>query len=318
MAIKAQIGLQFGARWFLRMAGMVAVLAVLANQPVHADDLVKEQTNSEITVTKDAKGYHVHAVTRRYAYNSFVAATVEATTTAPALRQILLIESTVALTEADNEDAEHAPGQVKLTAYPLTAKGQGPAQFTIAAQGDEVEPDGSYLTVSRYGCCVENTTKAVYSLENGTYLFNTTGQKWTTLGAKGGFAMTRIAVAHVAPSAMDDVLFGKVEHAGAILSYASPTAPLQRIMVLLPADAADDTTLNWDATLLWVSGDYPEGTDHIYVDRTDKPENVFTGVTLRFKLDETNVIDIPLRGDRLDLAAAKLPRGYKLTAMPNP
>jgi hypothetical protein len=303
---------------FLRLSGMVAVLAGLGLLPVHADDLVKEQTNSDITVTKDAKGYHVNAVTRRYAYNSFVTATVAPTTTAPTVRQILLIESTAALTEADNEDAEHAPGQVKLTAFPLTAQGQGPAQFTIAAQGDEIDPDGAYVTVTRYGCCVQNETKAVYSLENGKYLFNTTGRKWTTLGAKGGFAMTRIAVAHVAPSAMDDVLFGGEPHAGAILSYASPTAPLQRIMVILPPDAADDTTVNWDGELLWISAENPKGTDHIYVDRTDKAENVFTAATLRFRLDETSVIDIPLRKDRLDIAAAKLPRGYKLKEMPLP
>lgn len=293
------------------LAALVAATTSIA-LPAMADDLVQEKATSEISVSKDASGYHIHTVTRNYLYNAFVAATVEATTDAPYLRQLLLVEKTTALTDADHEDPASEPGRIKVTAFPLTDKGKGGAQFTIAAEGDEVIPDGSYLTITRLGCCVENATKAVYSLENGKYLFNTTGEQWTTLGAKGGFAMTRIAVAHVQPSAADDVILGKEPNAGALLSYASPTAPLQRIMVMLPADAASDATLNWAGDLLWVSAEYPDGTNHIYVDRVDKPENVFTAVTLRFKLDDTNVIDIPLRQDRLDVASAKLPHGFTL------
>lgn len=289
---------------------------VLFPLTVAADDLLKDQVPSTVNVTKDDKGFHIRTESRFYVYNSFAAATVEATTTAPLLRQILLIEKSSAVTEADNEDPSYEPSQIKVTVYPLTEKGRGAAAFTIAATGEEVKVDSDSLIVSRPGCCVEYTTKAVYSLETGKYLFNTTNDQWATLGAKGGFAMSRSAAAHVAPTAADDAVFGKVEHAGAVISYASPTAPLQRIMVVLPKDAADDTTLNWDGTLLWVSGDYPDGTNHIYVDRTDKPENVFTGVTLRFRLDETTVIDIPLRGDRLDTASAKLPKGYVLKELP--
>ncbi len=317
MMQRIDIGRHGRAKALVRLAAW-SCLAVAAVWPALADDLVQEKATSEIAVTKDAGGYHIHMVNRRYVYNSFVAATVAATTTAPTIRQILLIENTTAVTEADQQDPETTPGQVKVTVFPLTDKGKGGAQFTIAADGDEVTADGSYLTITRLGCCVENATKAVYSLENGKYLFNTTGDQWTTLGSKGGFAMTRIAVAHVAPTSADDTLFGNEQRGGAILSYASPTAPLQRIMVMLPPDAESDATLNWAGDLLWVSGDYPDGTNHIYVDRADQPENVFTAVTLRFKLDETNAIDIPLRQDRLDLAAAKLPRGYSLKEMPNP
>jgi hypothetical protein len=128
--------------------------------------------------------------------------------------------------------------------------------------------------------------------------------------------MTRIAVAHVAPTEADESLFGKVEHAGAILSYVSPTEPLQRIMVMLPPDADSEVTLNWSGELLWVSKEYPDGTSHIYVERSDKPENVFTAATLRFKLDDANSIDIPLEQDRLNIAAAKLPKGYTLKELP--
>jgi hypothetical protein len=295
--------------------GAVTSLAWLA-QPALAADLVQEQAASEIRVTKDASGFHVNTVTRDYLYNSFVAATVDATTTAPLLRQILLIEKTSAMTEADHEDPDYQPSRIKVSVFPLTDKGQGQVQYTIAAAGEEVKADSSYLTITRPGCCVEYATKAVYSLETGKYLFNTTNDQWATLGAKGGFAMTRIAVANVAPTEADDELFAKTKHVGAILSYVSPTAPLQRFLVLLPPDAEDDVTLNWSGDLLWVSADYPEGTNHIYADRSDKPENIFTAATLRFKLDDTDVIDIPLQQDRLNPAAAKLPKGFALKELP--
>jgi hypothetical protein len=283
-----------------------------------AVDLVQEKVASEVSVSNDAKGYHIHTINREYDYNSFVAATVEATTTAPLIRQLVLIEKSGGLTEADGDDPEYEPGQVKVTVFPLTAKGKGPAQFTITAPGNDAKADSSYLTITLPGCCVEYTTKAVYSLENGKYLFNTTNDQWATLGAKGGFAMSRIAVAHLAPTEADEKLFGKVKHGGAIISYASPTAPLQRIMVLTPPDGEDDVTLNWAGDMLWVSKDYPDGTNHIYTDRVDKPENLFTGATLRLKLEDANSIDIPLLHDRLDVAAAKLPKGYTLKELPTP
>jgi len=287
-------------------------------QPSLAADLVQEQVTSEIKVAKDESGFHIHTVTRNYLYNSFIAATVEPTTTAPLLRQILLVEKTSALTEADHEDPDYQPSEFKITVFPLTDKGQGSAQYTISAVGEEAKADASYLTITRPGCCVEYATKAVYSLETGKYLFNTTNEQWATLGAKGGFAMTRIAVANVTPTEVDDELFGKTQHAGALISYASPTAPLQRIMVILPPDADNDVTLNWSGDLLWVSSDYPDGTNHIYVDRSDKPENVFTGAALRLKLDDANSIDIPLQQDRLNIAAAKLPKGFTLLDVPIP
>jgi len=310
-AMRSRLPVAKAVLWLGMLAG-----AGFCPHSAEAADLFKDQVPSTVSVSKDDKGFHIRTESRYYVYNSFVAATVDATTTAPLLRQILLIEKSSAVTEADNEDPSYEPSQIKVTVYPLTEKGRGAAAFTIAATGEDVKVDNDSLIVSRPGCCVEYTTKAVYSLETGKYLFNTTNDQWATLGAKGGFAMSRSAAAHIAPTEADDVVFGKVEHAGAVISYASPTAPLQRLMVVLPKDAADDTTLNWDGTLLWVSGDYPDGTNHIYVDRVDKPENVFTGVSLRFRLDESTVIDIPLRGDRLDAASAKLPKGYVLKEVP--
>lgn len=295
--------------------GLIAGLGALVGA-ASAADLIKEQSTSSVNVTKDDKGFHIRTESRYYLYNSFVAATVEPSTSAPFLRQILLIEKSAALTEADNEDPAYEPSEIKVTVFPLTEKGKGPAQYVITSPAEEVKADRDELIFTRPGCCVEYTTKAVYSLESGKYLFNATSDQWATLGAKGGFAMSRTAAVHIAPTESDDAVFGKVEHAGAVITYAGATSALQRIMVMLPGDAADDTTLNWDGTLLWVSHDYPDGTNHIYVDRTDKPENVFTGAILRFKLDEANAIEIPLHGDRLDLAAAKMPKGYALKEIP--
>jgi hypothetical protein len=110
---------------FFRRAGLIglAVLSWLA-QPALAADLVQEQATSEIKVAKDASGFHIQTVTRNYFYNFFAAATVDAAATAPLIRQILLIEKTSALSEADNQDPDYQPSQVKVTVFPLTDKGR--------------------------------------------------------------------------------------------------------------------------------------------------------------------------------------------------
>ncbi len=297
---------------------LAGLFCAAASLPAAAVDLVKEQATSTINISKDASGLHVRSVARFYLYNSFIASTVESTATAPAIRQLILVEKTKSLRESDQLDAANDPGQVKVTVYPLTEKGKGAPRITIDSVGDDVAVDSSYLTLTRYGCCVEGTTKAVYSLESGKYLFNTTGDQWATLGAKGGFAMTRIAVAHVAPTAMDDVLFKGEKRGAAIISYASPTAPLQRVMLLVPPGADASAALDWSADLAWVSADYPDGTNHIYVDRTAPADQVFSGMILRFHLSDENDVDIPLSNDRLDIAAAKLPDGFSLKEMPLP
>ncbi len=302
---------------------MTRFLAVLLSAgilaaPALAADLVSEQQPSTVTVVKEGAGIRIDTVNRRYAVNVYGAALKDLTIE----RQLLLIEETASQVEVDQEESRFDEPRVKVTAYPLSTAGKGAALFSIEGVGDTVVADGPFLILKRYGCCVEQETNAVYSLETGKYLFNATGEgqsgQWASLGAKGGFRNERILAYHTAPTAMDDVVFKGIQNAGAVISYASKTEPLQRIVVTLPQAAVDaDAPLNWLPKIDLVSTQYPDGIDRIFVERDGDPKTLFTDATMRLMLDDQTKIEIPLKEDRLDLKAARLPEGYGLAELPN-
>jgi len=234
------------------------------------------------------------------------------------LYQLLLVEEAKTNKEGPDTEPEGVSAKVKVTAFPLSKEGKGPAKFTVEADGDMATASGPYLTVTRYGCCVEQPTYAVYSLENGAYLFNATGEgtsgQWATLGAHGGWKFERILAYHAAETAADDAVLKGAENAQIVISYATTTKALQRVLVTVPKEQIEgDIALEWAPKLDLVSKDQPDGTDRIFVERTDvDPAKLFTGFTVRLTLDEKTKIEIPLENDKLKLDGAKLPNGFAL------
>ena len=297
-------------------ASLLASL-LLISAPVRAEDLVKEQTSSEISVVPDGGNFKVATVNRRYETN-MMASTLGGP---ELLYQMLLIEESRESSEGPDTEGEITAAKVKVTAFPLSKQGKGAPMFTIEADGNAAKADGPYLTITRWGCCVEQPTYAVYSLENGAYLFNATGAgdsgQWATLGAQGGWKNERILAYHAALTAADDTVLKGAENAQIVISYASTTKPLQRVLVTVPKAMIDaDIALEWAPQLELVSKEQPEGTDRIFIDRKDEdPKKLFTGITVRLTLDEKTKIEIPLEGDALKLDAAKLPQGFALVAV---
>ena len=302
------------SRAFLIQASLLASLLCLA-APAHAGDVVKEQAPSEVTIT--AAGDDVFTVTttnRRYE-TDFMASTLGGP---EVLYQLLLIEESHANKEGPDIEPDSVSSKVKVTAFPLSKDGKGPAKFTIEADGDQAAASGPYLTITRNGCCVEEPTHAVYSLENGAYLFNATGPgdsgQWATLGAQGGWKYERIVAYHAAVAAGDDEILKDAANAQIVISYATTTKPLQRVLVTVPKSLIDgDAALEWAPKLDLVSKDQPDGTDRIFVDRKDDDASkLFTGMTVRLTLDDKTKIEIPLENDQLKVDGAKLPDGFAL------
>lgn len=297
-------------------AGLLAS-ALFLSVPALADDLVKEQAPSEVKITANGDLFDIDVTNRRYE-TDIMASTLGGP---EILYQLLLIEESHESKESVETEPEPVSSKVKVTAFPMTKDGKGAAKFTIEADGDSARASGPYLTVTRNGCCVEQPTYAVYSLENGAYLFNATGSgdsgQWATLGAQGGWKNERILAYHAAPTMADDVVLKGAENAQIVISYASTTKPLQRILVTVPkAMIEGDIALEWAPKLELVSKDQPDGTDRVFIDRKDDdPAKLFTGVTMRLTLDENTRIEIPLEGDALKLDAAKLPQGFALVAV---
>ena len=73
-----------------------------------------------------------------------------------------------------------------------------------------------------------------------------------------------------------------------------------------------DLPLEWTPKLLWLTKREPEGIDHAFFEQEGDAKEVYTGITLRLRLDDATDIDIPLVADRLIPADAKLPDGYSL------
>ncbi|MDY0871729.1 hypothetical protein [Dongia rigui] len=295
------------------MRKLILAAALLLPLPAFADPLVQESAPSTISVDRQGENFRVVNDSRRYQTN--ILASVQAKNLL--LYQLLEIEQHQVSTEGPQTEQSFEESTAKVTVYPLTEKGKGAAAFTIEGKADAVTAMGNYLTLTRYGCCVEMPTYAVYSLESGKYLFNATGEgqsgQWTTMGAQGGWAFERIFAIHARITAADDDLFGDEKNGAVILTYAKENEPLQRVMLIASADdMAHDQPLEWMPKIDLVSAAYPKGIDRIFIDRFDKPENLFTDATLRLTLDEGTVVEIPLVADKLDLKAAKLPQGYSL------
>ena len=291
---------------------------LLLSVPALADELVKEQSPSQISIVPDGGNFKVATVNRRYETN-MMASTLGGP---DILYQMLLIEESRVSSEGPDTEGEITSAKVKVTAFPLSKQGKGEKpMFTIEADGNEAKADGPYLTVTRWGCCVEQPTYAVYSLENGAYLFNATGPgdfgQWATLGAQGGWKNERILAYHAALTAADDTVLKGAQNAQIVISYATTTKPLQRVLVTVPKAMIDaDAALEWAPKLELVSPQQPDGTDRIFVDRKDgDPAKLFTGITVRLTLDEKTRIEIPLEGDALKLDGAKLPDGFALVAV---
>jgi hypothetical protein len=291
-----------------------ALFCALVAGPVAAQDLVDETMPSGIRIELQEPGLlRILNTTRRYQTN-LLAVVAE-----PGVvrHQLLEIEQRSEQVEGPEADTQFGAAEVTLRAYPLTDQGKGAQIFEIKVPGDAAEADGPYLTVTRYGCCAEQSTHAVFSLETGAYLFNATGTgrsgDWVTMGARGGFENERIIAAHVALATHDGEILGGYKNAVAAITYARRDKPLQRVLLVAPQAAIDsDAALNWLSQPSLVAEAHPAGTDHIFIEREGKGPELFTGIAYRMVLDETTTIEIPIVADRFDIKAATLPEGYSL------
>ena len=304
-------------------AFLASVLFLASASTLLADgELAKDSATATFSTTPVGDGvYQVTTVNSRFE-TDFFRATLGPTAHAKddVVYQLLRIEETHVNKEGPQVDSERVSGRVKVTAYPLDKTGEGPAKFTIEADGDESAVDGPYLTVTRYGCCVELATHAVYSLESGKYLFNATGGNGESGGESGQWAtldskmFDRIIAYHTAETEMDDVVLKGAPNAAIVISYASSTEPLQRVLVTVPKEViGSDDLINWLPKIEVFNKAFPKPSDHIWFDKADEDAaKTFTDIMVRLTLDAKTRLTIPLVGDKLQLDKAKLPKGWAL------
>lgn len=173
----------------------------------------------------------------------------------------------------------------------------------------------TYFTTWRWGCCGALDTRHTYSLLNGELLFTATkAPAWFEVPNSGG--LVRLAAVHTIFSTEDEAIFGTRRDALAMLTYASPEAPLQRFLITITGALASEELSYPDPWLGWAEGDNaPEGELTVWsADGATDPEAV-VGLTLTIRFSPRLEIRLPLVEDRLAMEQASLPAGLGLEAV---
>jgi hypothetical protein len=105
-------------------------------------------------------------------------------------------------------------------------------------------------------------------------------------------------------------LLGNYSSAVAMSTVAGEDVVLQRMRVHLHADNPREAVVAWSTELGWKTASGALD-NHTVIDRAKPTKPVFT-----WKIGEQQTIELPLVNDRLDAAAAKLPAGVALEALP--
>lgn len=297
----------------MKYAASLAVLLALGAMPALADPIVDEKSTTETSITMDEKAFIIHTINRRHDIASFFD---DRSGTGVMRRFLVETELDRTTREADDEEIDTQSSILRVTARPLTASGLGDQAMTIETVADEAFVSGPYVVADNWGCCAEQPSHEVFSLYTGKKLFSATGAgdlgDWLTMGKKGPTYQQRIVAAHLAFTARDVAELGEDKGVVGVITYATEAQPLQRLALRAPDGRDGDLPLEWSPKLLWLTKREPDGIDHAFFEQEGEAKDVYTGITLRLKLDEQTNIDIPLVADRLAPAEAKLPDGFSL------
>jgi hypothetical protein len=297
----------------MKYAASIAVLLALMVAPALSDPTVDEKSTTETSITMDGKAYLIHTVNRRHDIASFFD---DRSGKGEMKRFLVETELDRVTREADDEEIDTQSSVLRVKARPLTATGLGDQAMTIETTADEAFVSGPYVVADSWGCCAEQQSHEVFSLYTGKKLFSATGAgdfgDWLTMGKKGPNYQQRIVAAHLAFTARDVVELGEDKSVVGLITYATEAEPLQRLALRAPDGRDGDLPLEWTPKLLWLTKREPEGIDHAFFEQEGDAKDVYTGITLRLKLDDQTNIDIPLVADRLAPTEATLPDGYSL------
>jgi hypothetical protein len=301
----------------MRHAASVAILLMLmaqpAPQPALADPIVDEKSTTETSVTMDENAYLIHTINRRHDIASFY----DDRAGKGEMKRFLVETEIDRLTrEADDEEVDTQSSVLRIRARPLTPQGLGDTAMKMETTADEVAVSGPYVVATLWGCCVEQSSHEVFSLYTGKRLFSATGAgdfgDWLTMGKKGPNYDQRVVTAHIAFTARDAVELGEDRDVVGVITYATEAEPLQRLALRTPGGRDGDLPTEWSSKLLWLTKREPEGVDHAFFEQVGDAKEVYTGITLRLRLDEKTSVDVPLVADRLMPDEASLPDGYSL------
>lgn len=296
------------------------VLPVLLALAGRAPAQTADQATSRIEVQPSGEAVSAHIVNRDFVFDSRLQWGQEHPTR-------LMLEITTDTTQRDDAEG-YVAATVDVTAWELTAAGRQElwrlSEPGTAGQVARIEP---VFVVGQPGCCGARDSYTVFNLYTGRRLFTSTGthrsysgtpEPWATLDVPNSGGIERLVAFHAAGSATDDTTFGGRRDILGLLTYAAPDKPLARYRIVV-TEGDLDSFLGGSDVLLQEDGK-PEQASSLTLWPADgkKDPKAIGGFTIRLQLTEDKIIVIPVAGDRPDIAAAALPPGLRVEAVPLP
>ena len=216
---------------------------------------------------------------------------------------------------------EGADGVVRAQAWRVMPDGSQHPAWSGEYPGVEAWVSGERLMIPLYGCCGAGNAYTAVSAATGKVLYTASGN---SPGAQvlsmeipntGPLGVRYVAV-HGVYSAMHETVM-KSKNSLALITYASPAVPMQRIRVLQRQEGRIDDKYR-DVKLVWetfkpnaVAG----GRLTLWQASGNREAAAVTGASLRILIGDHNIL-LPVAGDRLDLKRAIVPSDIVLIEEP--
>ena len=228
---------------------------------------------------------------------------------------LLLEEHELADCGAVGDEVECEPLHLSMTAYPLTPDGKGDALYTIHDQPDagivaQSWSDSDYYFVSHD----EGQTYAVSNVLTGSYLFTSNTLVVASVDVTGSCVAGRYWATNTVLYGIESSVAGPGEVVAFDMTYASRYGPLQRIVVI----TQPEKWLSRESADKWFPHSSIEGPkiSGNRLPEAGSDEETFTDFDIVLKLPNGGFLRVPVKADRLDLAHAEVPAGYKIIAAP--
>jgi hypothetical protein len=287
------------------LAWLPLAIALLAAAPVSiaAAEPVREQGQSTIELQMEGDGTVAHSVNRRF---DVVTLYPPGATRA---RTLMLDEEEEVVRSTVEEGPRSAT--VRLAGWEFGKSGTPFLSFRIEGQGESgaIADFGAgmpFYQITRYGCCGARDSISTWSLVNGRKLFSATGPAaFFDVPNSGG--LLRLAAVHAAYSIDDDETFAGRRDVAGLITYATPTEQLRRVLVVVRAPATVDEMMGDPRAMLLVDGTQePVRSTTLWPADGKRDPAAIGGLAIHVVFTPGNEVTIPIVGDDLDLANARV------------
>jgi len=230
---------------------------------------------------------------------------------------IVQFESEVARSNAK----EGADGTIRAKAWRVKADGTQEDAWSGSFPGHEAWISGERLMIPTYGCCGAGDAYTAVSAATGKVLYTATGETPSSqvltmeIPNTGPLGYRYLAV-HGVYSATDDAVL-KSQNSLALIAYASPAVPMQRIKVLQRKDGRIDDKYR-EIKMSWETEkpNAVQGSRLMLWEATgDSAAAAVKGASLRLFIGDHNIL-LPVIGDRLDINRGIVPSEVVLIEEP--